>query len=230
LGTTYMTTIRYPEAESAFQRALALDPDNRNARSYYSTAILLSTGDIPRALAAAQGDDPALQLQRVTLLIYQRKYNAALALLDSVPDTPDNFPPALNGPKIEQQAILYQLMGDDGHARPLFAQSLPVQRAQLKMLTGISRAFQWGNIAYAEIALGQTAAGLDSAAESMKILDNAKDRLYGPRVVLFNAQLYAQARRPDLALPLLAKTLATSVIGAYYSPVMLWLDPYWDPI
>jgi len=230
LGTTYQMTSRFPEAESAFQRALALDPDNRNARTSYSSSILLTTGDIPRALAAAQGDGPVLQLQRVSLLIYQRKFREALALLDSVPDTPDNFPPALNGPKIEQQAILHQLMGDDVHARPLFAQSLPVQLAQLRMLTGTTRAFQWTNIAHAEIALGQTAAGLDSVAKSMKILDNAKDRLYGSQIMLFNAQLYAQARRPDLALPLLAKALATSGIGVYYSPVLLWLDPYWDPI
>jgi len=230
LGTTYQAASAYPEAEGAFQRALALDPDNRNAKAYYSNAILLSTGDILRALAAVQGDDPQLKLQRVVLLTYQREFKTALALLDGIPDTPDNFPPALNGPKTEQQATLYRLMGDDVHARPLFAQSLPELRAQLKMLTGISRAFQWENIAYAEIALGQTATGLDSIAKSMKILGNAKDRLYGPQIVLFNAQLYAQARRPDLAVPLLSKALATSGIGIYYSPVLLWLDPYWDPI
>jgi len=230
LGTTYQAASGYPESEGAFQRALALDPDNRNAKVYYSNAILLSTGDIPRALAAAQGDDPQLKLQRVVLLTYQREFEAALALLDGIPDTPDNFPPALNGPKTEQQATLYRLMGDDVHARPLFAQSLPELRAQLKMLTGITRAFQWGNIAYAEIALGQTAAGLDSVAKSMKIRDNTKDRLYGPQIALFNAQLYAQARRPDLAAPLLTNALAAPGIGIYYSPVLLWLDPYWDPI
>lgn len=31
-------------------------------------------------------------------------------------------------------------------------------------------------------------------------------------------------------MPLLAKALATPGIGEQYSPVMLWLDPYWDPI
>jgi hypothetical protein len=41
---------------------------------------------------------------------------------------------------------------------------------------------------------------------------------------------YAQARRPDLAVPMLAKALAAPGIGTLYSPVLLWLDPYWDPI
>jgi serine/threonine-protein kinase len=45
-----------------------------------------------------------------------------------------------------------------------------------------------------------------------------------------NAALYAQARRTDLAVPLLARALATPGIGGDYSPVMLWLDPHWDPI
>jgi hypothetical protein len=44
------------------------------------------------------------------------------------------------------------------------------------------------------------------------------------------ASLYAEADRPDLAVPLLEKALATSGIGSFYSPVMLWIDPAWDPI
>ncbi len=31
-------------------------------------------------------------------------------------------------------------------------------------------------------------------------------------------------------MPLLAKALATPGIGVSYSPVLLWLDPAWDPI
>jgi hypothetical protein len=45
-----------------------------------------------------------------------------------------------------------------------------------------------------------------------------------------NAAQYAQADRANLAVPLLAKALATPGIGSDYSPVMLWLDPVWDPI
>jgi hypothetical protein len=45
-----------------------------------------------------------------------------------------------------------------------------------------------------------------------------------------NAALYAQAQRPDLAVPLLATALASPGIGFYYSPKMLNIDPVWDPI
>jgi hypothetical protein len=41
---------------------------------------------------------------------------------------------------------------------------------------------------------------------------------------------YAQAKRPDLATPMLANALTAPGLGNFYSPVLLWLDPFWDPI
>ncbi|MGH8147701.1 MAG: hypothetical protein ACREPY_15395, partial [Rhodanobacteraceae bacterium] len=49
-------------------------------------------------------------------------------------------------------------------------------------------------------------------------------------IMQLNAGLYAEARRVDLAVRLLEKTLAAAGIGESYSPVVLWLDPAWDPI
>jgi serine/threonine-protein kinase len=86
------------------------------------------------------------------------------------------------------------------------------------------------NIGYAEIGSGQNAAGLDAVAKSLKILDDTGDRVYGPQIKLSAAQYYAQARRPDLAVPMLTKALAVPGTGTTYSPVLLWLDPLWDPI
>jgi tetratricopeptide (TPR) repeat protein len=230
LGLTYMNVSRYADAENAFQHALALDPDNRNAKSNNANAILFSTGDIPRALAAAQGDDPVLKLVRVNLLTDQRKYSEALALLDSIPDTPDNF--ATNGgSKAEQMADLYYWdMGDKDHAQTLYQQALPRVRAQLDVQQGINLAFVWESIGDAELGLGHTAQGLDAIAQAQAVVDRSGDHNYGPLIMLQNALNYACARRPDLAVPLLTKALASPGIGAFYSPVLLWLDPLLDPI
>lgn len=230
LGLTNMEVSRFADAENAFQRALALDPDNLNAKVNYSLTVLLSTGDVPRALALAQGDIPQLQLQRVSLLPYQHKYREALALLDSIPDTPDNFSIGSGGFKPMQQANLYWLMGDMAHARPLYAKALALLRAKLKMAQGINSAFVWLQLANAQIGLGQAEAGLDSIAKSLSVVSGVHDQVYGPITMLSDAQLYAQARRPDLAVPLLAKALTIPGIGSGYSPLMLWLDPLWDPI
>jgi TolB-like protein/lipoprotein NlpI len=232
LGTTYMDVGRYPDAEGSFQRALALNPHNLNAKVNLSSTIVYATGDIPRALAAAQGDDPLLKLTRVSLLGYQRKYREALALLDTVPDTPDNFGPGStsSGPKALLQAELYRLMGDMARARPLYAKALPQVRAMLAQLQGVNQALQWNTLATVELGLGNTSAGIEAIAKSQATLDRSHDNMYGPAGTEVNAALYAEAHRPDLAVPLLAKALATPGIGYYYAPVMLWLDPAWDPI
>ena len=229
LGSTYMMANRFPDAEDWLQRALALDPHNLNAQGKLSNAILFATGDIGRAMAAVQGDDAALKQQRIGLLTYQREYREALALLDSVPDTPDNFS-ASGGPKALQQAELYRLIGDMTRARPLYTLSLPKIRAQLAMLQGINQAGVWQNLATAELGLRHVAQGLDAIAKAESIDDRSGDRIYGSRDMETNAALYAEAQRPDLAVPLLAKALISPGIENYYSPMMLWLDPAWDPI
>ena len=230
LGLTNMQASRFADAENAFQRALALDPDNLNAKANYSNAILFSTGDIPRALAVAQGDAPTLKLTRAGLLVDQRKYREALALLNTVPDTPDNFSVNSGGFKPSQQANLYWLMGDMAQARSLYAKALPLYRGQLKMQQGSNLAFVWNQLASVQIGLGQTAAGLDSIGKSLAIVDSIHDQVYGPLAMVTNAELYAQVRRPELAVPLLAKALAAPGVGSGYAPVMLWLDPLWDPV
>ncbi|MGH8427664.1 MAG: tetratricopeptide repeat protein [Gammaproteobacteria bacterium] len=231
LGLTYMLVSRYAEAEATFLHALALDPDNGRAKLYYPIAILFVSGDVVRAMAAAQGDAPQLQWWRVTLLTYQRKYQQALALLAGIPDTPDNFP-IYFGSKAQRQADLYRLAGDTTRAKSLYEKALPLARTQLKAEAGSdsNESFVWNNVADIELGLGHTAAGLAAGAQSQALKTRANDHFYGPAVMEDNAQLYAEAGRPDLAVPLLAKALATPGIGINYSPVLLWLDPAWDPI
>jgi TolB-like protein/cytochrome c-type biogenesis protein CcmH/NrfG len=230
VGITGMMVSRYPEAQTWFQRALALDPDNLNAKSSDSLAIVLDSGDIPRALAASQGDAPALKFQRVLLLTYQRKYHDALTLLASIPDTADYFNSNTGGSKALQLANLYRLAGDATRAQPLFAQAETDARAQLAQQQGINLAFVWTALASAELGMGHTAAGLDAVGKLVAIVANTPDHTYGAAMMQASAGLYAQARRPDLAVPLLARALATPGVGNGYSPVLLWLDPAWDPI
>jgi TolB-like protein/Flp pilus assembly protein TadD len=232
-GSTYMMTSRYADAERWLRRALAIDPENRNAQVYLSNSILLSTGDIPAALAAAQGDDPALQLQRAGLLMYQRKYADSLALLDAIPDTPDNFSGSTLGsisPKALQQAELRRLMGDAAAGPALYAKILPTIREQLAQQQGINQAFTWQTLATAELRLGHGEQALDAARKAEAIVNQTRDFVYGPGLLQQNAALYADAGRPDLAVPPLAKALASPGVGMFYSPVLLWIDPAWDPI
>lgn len=229
LGTTYMLVSRYADAENWLRHALELDPTNRNARIFAAKTIVLRSGDTAQALANVQGDDAHLKLTRVALLVWQRQWHAAIALLESVPDTPDHFP--ANGvPKILELAKLKWLAGDVESSRHLFEQSLPRLRAQLDQQQGIELASAWNNFAMAKFGLGESAEALDAISKANVIIRNAQDKLDGPAMLLGNAALFAQAGRADLAVPLLSDSLTMPGIGVAYSPVLLWLDPSWDPI
>ena len=230
LGLEYLSASRYGEAKAAYQHALALDPNNFNARFRYSQSILLANGDVAAALTAVpEGDDPRLQSWRIQLLTYQRKYQDALALLAGIPDTPANFG---SGGKAMAEANLHRLAGDAAHAKPLFEQALPLLRAQLTAQAGndMTDANVWMNIADAELGLGHTAAGLAAIVRAQALVARTNDHINSAGAMPAFASLYAEAARPDLAVPLLEKALAMPGIGSFYSPVMLWIDPAWDPI
>jgi len=233
LSDAYMYAGDYPGAELWARRALTLDPDNIPAQDDYIHSILFGSGDIGRALAAAQGDSNRLKLQsRVPLLILQRQYPQALRLLDSVSgiNLSDKYFAYAVARKPQRKAELYRLMGEPDRAKPLYAQVLPGLRTQLAVQRDINLAEVWSGVAEAELGLGRTAEGLEAIAKSLAIIAQSKNRLGAPRLMIFNATLYAQAERADLAVPLLAKALAAPGIGADYAPVMLWLDPAWDPV
>ena len=107
---------------------------------------------------------------------------------------------------------------------------MPKVRADLTRQQGVNLAFIWQYIADAELGVGQVAKGLDAIAKAQGIVAELGDRVYGPQIMESNAALYAEAGRPELAVPLLAKSLGMPGIGYNYSPVLLWLDPAWAPI
>jgi hypothetical protein len=98
------------------------------------------------------------------------------------------------------------------------------------MQQGGDLVFVWHNLASAELGLGNTAQGLDAIAKSQGIVTATDDKVSSPSAMQANAALYAQALRPDLAVPLLAAALSRPGIGFYYSPRMLKIDPAWDRI
>lgn len=230
LGNTYMIAGSYTLAVQRFQQALALDPNNLNARWFLSNAILFDTGDPKAAMVPLQGKDAYMQLQRSTLLTLQRRYREALVEVEGVPDTPENFQPGLNPPKALQLADLHRLMGDQAGAAPLYANAAVELHAQLAGQSDINLAFVWSNLAGAEIGLGHPAEALAAIAKSQALVAASKDQLTGFVPGLLNAIGYAQLHRPDLAVPLLAKLLKEPGANQNYAPILLTIDPVWDPI
>ncbi|MGA9828286.1 MAG: tetratricopeptide repeat protein [Rhodanobacteraceae bacterium] len=233
MGVTYMAVSQYAQAEQAFQRALALDPANVNARANFALAIVYSSSDLPKALAQAKGDNPRLALDRVGFLTLARKYDQALTLLQSIPYSPGPFATNIRGTKSLQLAYLYGLRGEPGRARAYYAKALLQERTQYAAMAGspgINQALSLIKVARAELGMGRTKAGLADTARVLAIAEHSSDHLYRPLLMERCAERYAQAGRADKAVQVLSDALTTPGIGTWYSPVMLWLDPGWDPI
>ncbi len=230
LGEVYMAINRYPEAEQLLQHAIALNPANETALIDYADAIVLSTGEVSRALNILQGNGAFIKWFRANALLpLQRKYRAAIDLVNSVPDTWDLFNP---GEKALTLGDLYRWSGGRAQARSYYAKALPVLRAQLPALAThpLRLASVWNEIADAELGLGKTNAGIAAIKNSLAAAEKSGD-LYGrPELVAEAAFVYADAGRADKAVSLISRALATPGIGFWYSPPLLWLDPDWNPI
>ena len=228
LGNTHMMVRRYRDAIALFERARTLEPNSVAVKSSMARAIINGSGEIERALAVVQGDADELKPARGELLVYLRHFDAAVALYQSIPDTPENFPPGSS--KAGVLALLHWLAGDKAQARILFAQALLQDRAALASTEGIDQALVWNAIGLDEIGSGNTAAGLAAIAKAEAILDQSHDSLVVPNQKKYDAIAYAMAGRADLAVPLLTRVLAAPGAGETYGPPLLWIDPSWDPI
>ncbi len=229
LGTIYMALGNYAQAKTTFRNALALQPDNINTRYYYANSIMLSSGNLERALAELKGPGDLLALARSNFLVYQHKFDQSIALVKPLPDSLLSYWP---GGKNMQLASRYQSAGDMLRARKHAARALPGLRDRLQAETG-HPGEAWRTLsamATAQRILGKTAQAMASIKAMLAAGEASRDLSVRPNVVLDAAQGYAMAGRPDLAVPLLTRALAMPGIGAWYSPVMLWIDPAWDPI
>ena len=230
---TLMALGQYDRAQQSFQRALALDPANATATAFSALAMVLQNGDLSGALAKAQGHNSREQMFRVYFLIWARKYDQALGMLHAMPDSPDTFNAAYIGPKALYVAYLHELRGDPARARVFYARALPQARAQYASLSGsppINQALSLIRVAQAELGLGRTRAGLADTDRALAMGKHSRDRYNLPQLMVRCARRYAQAGRADKAVPVLSAALDTPGVGSYFSPVMLWIDPAWDPI
>jgi hypothetical protein len=112
----------------------------------------------------------------------------------------------------------------------LFVEALTTARAQLDRQRNLKLAGVWQHVASAELGLGNNAAGLTAVGKAQAIVAAIKDQTNGPVMMERNAALYAEAGHAGLAVPLLTEALARRGISYVYSPLLLWLDPTWDPI
>jgi TolB-like protein/Tfp pilus assembly protein PilF len=230
LGDNYRANRNFEAADNIFDRAIEAAPSSLNARGEKGKLAIDLKGDfseIERQLTQmAVGDDPErfVTLGRAKILMLQRKFPDALAVLNQLPQevVHDGTAPV---PKASLQGMLYLFQGDKAKAQAAFRRALPFAEQSLR---------ESPNDAGRHIQLGFILTGLNRKEEAIaegkravELTPESADAFDGPQLTASLAQIYAWVGEKDQALRLLDRSLETP--NGITVP-MLKLDPMWDPL
>jgi TolB-like protein/Tfp pilus assembly protein PilF len=230
LGDNYRANNNFEAADTIFDRAIEAAPSSLSARGEKGKLALDLKGDfseIERQLAQMAGwDDPEklVTLYRARILILQRKFTEAFAILNQWPQEVihDGTAPV---PKASLEGMLYLFQGDKAKAQAAFRRALPVAEQSLR---------ESPNDAGRHIQLGYILTGLNRKEEAIavgrravELTPESEDAFDGPQIAASLAQIYAWVGEKDQALRLIDRLLQTP--NGVTVP-MLKLDPMWDPL
>ncbi|MGH8092307.1 MAG: tetratricopeptide repeat protein [Chthoniobacterales bacterium] len=230
IGSTFVYMRRYTEADPAYERALALVPEDFETQVNRVGALMMS-GDVraaSEALAAIPaGVDPegTVSLTRWQLALAMHEPDKALAALEHAPDWLLDTWPSTREPASLLRAQALAQKGDLGAARAAF---LEAQQA-LEGLLGNSRveAAAQGCLSLTYAGLGQKEAALAAGRRATEELPVSRDVMIGGSYLAQLAMAEAQVGEKDSALKHIEQLL-TIPVGHVLSTASLGLDPGWD--
>jgi serine/threonine-protein kinase len=230
LADNYRANKDFEKADKLYDRAIEAAPGSLSARAEKGKLAMDLKGDfseIERQLAqVGPGDDPEglVTLGRVRILMLQRKFPEALAVLKQLPQEVlhDGTAPV---PKASLEGMLYLFQGDKAKAQAAFQRARPFAEQSLR---------ESPSDAARHIQLGFILTGLDRKEEAIaegrravELTPESADAFDGPQFTASLAQIYAWVGEKDQALQLVDHSLQTPN-GVTVS--MLKLDPMWDPL
>ncbi len=235
-GTTLELVRRFPEADRQLRRALALAPNDANAKDHLTTVRLFGFGDAKGARKAYQsppewritsdqftGDVMFLINLHAYPDVFERRFADASRAWDLAPtDTPDE---RLAGQvaRIAIQIIAGQRAAVQAECEQLAIElevALGRKPESLRLLQQLS---------WVEVGRGRNAEALQLAQRAVALLPLEKDTYFGTRELAGLAQIAAQTKAPDEALRVIQQLLSMPA-GGVMTIERLRLDPVWDPL
>src|SRR5438034_3232086 len=233
---SYIWLRRFPEALRKLNQVLDITPDDVDTL-VTKAAIAQAEGDLPRAAALLTplhpnaDDTGALEIQ-VYQAILERRPAQVIPRLKEILANPD---PALgynNGELRFWLGWAQEVAGDHAAAQESWRQARSELEPFLK-----EQPENWqliGDLALANMGLGDKAAALALSELAMAAIPIEKDAKNGPSPIEILARVAAQMGEPDRAIAALQKLLSIPYEGALVNvlltPALLRLDPMFDPL
>src|SRR5437870_5414443 len=234
---SYIWLRRFPEALRKLNQVLDITPDDVDTL-VTKAAIAQAEGDLPRAAALLTplhpnaDDTGALEIQ-VYQAILERRPAQIIPRLKEILAKPDPALGYFNGELRFYLGWAQEVAGDHAAAQESWRQARSELEPFLK-----EQPENWqliGDLALANMGLGDKAAALALSELAMAAIPIEKDAKNGPSPIEILARVAARLGEPDRAIAALQKLLSIPYEGALASsvpltPALLQLDPMFDPL
>lgn len=231
LALTYEATRNFAAADRVYRRAIEIAPVAVTTHLLLARMQVAWKGDLAAADSILTRLPPAAHQQRDTIMavvtarVLERKYDEALALLDTIPIEHSQGESALHDADLVYRGMLHQIKGDTEKARVIFETAR--QRLKQKIATTPDFAKLHASLGHVLAYLGDKAGAIASAERAMQLLPESVDAFDGPKVAIMAAETYATLGEAERALALV-EHLLTAANGLTVHT--LRLDPMWDPL
>jgi serine/threonine protein kinase/Flp pilus assembly protein TadD len=225
LADNYYATRNFEAADKILDRAIEVAPQSFALRAEKAKLAVDWKGDLSvlekELTQVPPGADPdgVVTFSRVQLLLLQRKFSDALAVLQHLPGS------YYDQPKELFEGAIYTFLNDREKALATFERArLIAEKALSETPDDASRHVTLGLIL---AGLGEKEAAIVEGKRAVELLPESQDAVDGPQMTVALAQIYASTGESGQALQLLERSLSTP--NGITSP-LLRLDPIWDPL
>jgi tetratricopeptide (TPR) repeat protein len=231
LASNYMALRKFEAADKTVDRAIAIAPQSFEIASLKGYLAILLKGDLSMAekqYSSIPGDsDPTgvMAWLRSGVLIWERKFPEALAVLQKFPGETFATVTTAPMPKSLFEGTIYSLQGDEQRAQTKFEHARELSEQLLRDAPeDAARHAQHGLIL---AGLGRKQDAIAAGKRAVELLPESQDAMDGPKCTASLAQIYALTGESDEALRLIDHLLG---IPSGLTVPMLKLDPIWDPL
>ena len=226
LADNYYANRNFETAEKIFDRAIEAAPQSLGPRAEKAKLALDWKGDLSvmekelTQLPAGVDPDGIVTFSRVQLLLLQRKFPDAIALLKQSPQDVFHYQP-----REFFEGAIYTFLNDKEKAVSAFERARPIAEKSLR--ESPDDASRHVTLGFILAGIGQKNAAIAEGKRAVELLPESQDAFDGPKMNVHLAQIYAWTGENDQALELLDRSLNTP--NGVTVP-FLRLDPMWDPL